>query len=221
MPIPADIVKVTGSPAACKAAIDLLKGQVRSTVAEITDNVTVPLKYHHAISQQGAFFRNLRSFGVHVDQSPQPSKPGMPVKPPSTVPTARIDDTAEAAVSEPQWEVILNYQDAEEGDATWTLKTRDPAALERAKASIEEALEHAQAMSHVGFLTLPDRSLFPRIVGVKGSNVSRLRNETGADIIVSREDTTIAITGTESNIEAAKEAILEMASNGGRSQHRK
>ncbi|KAF8348341.1 hypothetical protein F5887DRAFT_953169 [Amanita rubescens] len=218
---PADIVKVTGSPAACKAAIDLLKGQVRSTAAEITDNVTVPLKYHHAINQQGAFFRNMRSFGVHVEQSAQPSKPGVPVKPSSAVPTARIDDTAEAAVTEPQWEVIPNYQDAEEGDATWTLKTHDPAALERAKASIEEALEHAQAMSHVGFLTLPDRSLFPRIVGVKGSNVARLRNETGADIIVSKEDTTIAIIGTESNIETAKEAILEMASNLGRSQRRK
>ena len=168
---------------------------MRSTAAEITDNVTVPLKYHHAINQQGAFFRNMRSFGVHVEQSAQPSKPGAPVKPLSAGPTARIDDTAEAAVTEPQWEVILNYKDVEEGDATWTLKTHDPAALERAKASIEEALEHAQTMSHVGFLTLPDRSLFPRIVGVKGSNVARLRNETGADIIVSKEDTTIAIIG--------------------------
>jgi len=163
----------------------------------------------------------------------------VPVKPPSAGPTARIDDTVDAAVTEPQWEVILNYQDAEGGDATWTLKTHDSTALERAKASIEEVLEHAQAMPHVGFLTLPDRSLFPRIVGAKGSNVARLRNETGADIIVSKEDTTIAIIGvfnlrmmlcsttyvlspgTESNIEAAKEAILEMASNLGRSQRRK
>lgn len=91
--------------------------------------------------------------------------------------------------------VILNHQDVEEGDATWTLKSRDPAALERAKALIEEAVQHAKAMSHVGFLTLPDRSLFPRIVGVKGSNVTRLRNETGADITVSKEDTTIVIIG--------------------------
>jgi hypothetical protein len=168
---------------------------VRSTAAEITDNVTVPLKYHHVIGQQGAFFRNLRSFGVQVEQSAQPSKSGVPTKPAGDLPTARIDDTAEAAVPEPQWVAILNYQDAEEGDATWTLKARDPAALERAKALIEEALQHAKAMSHVGFLTLPDRSLFPRIVGVKGSNVTRLRNETGADITVSKEDTTIVIIG--------------------------
>ena len=48
---------------------------------------------------------------------------------------------------------------------------------------------------YVGFLTLPDRSMFPRIVGAKGSNVARLRNESGADITVSHEDSTIVIVG--------------------------
>ena len=32
-------------------------------------------------------------------------------------------------------------------------------------------------------------------VGSKGANVSRLRNETGADITVSRQDNTITIIG--------------------------
>jgi KH domain len=51
------------------------------------------------------------------------------------------------------------------------------------------------SMSHVGFLTLPDRSVFPRIVGTKGANVARLRAQTGADITVSRENSTIVIIG--------------------------
>ncbi|KAK2464263.1 hypothetical protein APHAL10511_003720 [Amanita phalloides] len=214
---PADIVKVAGNPDTCKIAIDLLKDQA---AAEITDDVVVPLKYHHAIGQQGAFFRDLRSFGVHVEQSVQPTRSGIPAKPLNSGPSARIDDTAESA-PEPQWEVIPNYQDAEEGDSTWTIKARDQASLERAKTLVQEAIQHAQDMSHVGFLTLPDHSLFPRIVGAKGSNVIRLRNETGTDITLNKEDTTIVIIGTESNIEAAKDAILEMGSNGGRPQRRK
>ncbi|KAF8628885.1 hypothetical protein AX15_003671 [Amanita polypyramis BW_CC] len=217
---PADIVKVTGPREACKVAIELLEGQAKAAVAEIRDIVTVPLKYHHIVSQQGAFIRNLRSLGVQVEQSIQPSKSGVPTKPGGSL-DARIDDSAEAPPSEVSWEVILNYQDAEEGDSTWTLKARDQAGLEQAKAMIEEAVQHAEGMSHVGFLTLPDRSLFPRIVGAKGVNVTRLRNETGADITVSKSDTRIVIIGSESNIEAAKKAILEMTSNGGRFQRRK
>ena len=61
--------------------------------------------------------------------------------------------------------------------------------------TVADALAHAEKMSHVGFLTLPDRGAFPRIVGAKGSNVARLRNESGADITVSREDNTIVIVG--------------------------
>ena len=172
-----------------------MQGQIKPVTAEITDTVTVPLKYHHVIGQQGTFFRNLRSLGVQVEQSTQPSKSGLPTRP-CAAPTARIDDTAEPSAPEAPWEIILNYQDVEEGDSIWTLKARDQIGLERAKTTIEEAIRHAEGMSHVGFLTLPDRSLFPRIVGVKGANVARLRNESGADITVSKEDTTIVIIGT-------------------------
>lgn len=115
----------------------------------------------------------------------------------------------------------------------WTLKARDQAALDRALKHIQDGIEHAEKMTHIGFLTLPDRSLFPRIVGAKGSNVARLRNESGADITVSREDNTIVIVGmcctivagcselwmlmisvgTEAALESAKAAILKMTNN--------
>jgi hypothetical protein len=161
--------------------------------------VSVPLKYHHVISQQGAFFRNLRSFGVQVDQSIHPAKSAVPTPPTPSTPaalTARIDD-AENGVGEveAQWRVTENYQDAEEDDSEWALKARDESSLERAKKAVEDAIVHAQSMTHVGFLTLPDRSVFPRIVGTKGANVARLRALTGADITVSRENNTIVIIG--------------------------
>lgn len=163
----------------------------------MTATVSVPLKYHHAISQQGSFFRTLRSFGVQVDQSAHPQKSAVPPRPaPSAeAASARIDDAEDDAAIETQWQVQANYLDAEEGDSQWTLKARDQAGLERAQKAVQDAIDGAASMSHVGFLTLPDRSTFPRIVGSKGANVTRLRAETGADITVSRENSTIVIIG--------------------------
>ena len=207
----------------------------------ITKEIVVPLKYHHVISRQGAVFRTLKSFGVQVDQSIQPQRVALPSRPlPTVTPSARIDDfEGNSASPEFEWEVITNYQDAEEGDSIWTLGARDQEGLEKAEKAIADSIASAERMSHVGFLTLPDRSSFPRIVGSKGANVARLRNETGADITVSRENNTIVIigqyppsltdeaiyslltyAGAEGEIKAAKEAIIRMASNGNRGPRR-
>ncbi|KAF8441452.1 hypothetical protein L210DRAFT_1055834 [Boletus edulis BED1] len=213
---PSDIVKVSGSQSACEAAIGELKARTQKALTPVellTTVVSVPLKYHHVISQQGSFFRNLRSYGVHVEQSVHPQKPAVPTHPPqNTTSTARIDDAEEDA-PESSWQVTPNYQDAEEGDSQWTLKAKDVASLERAQSDIKAAIEQAEAMTHAGFLTLVDRSAFPKIVGTKGSNVARLRAETGADITVSRDSNTIVIIGSESAVEEAREAILKQTAS--------
>ncbi|KAI0630344.1 hypothetical protein C8Q77DRAFT_1200897 [Trametes polyzona] len=223
---PANLVKVSGPRAACEKAVEELKAQIKPPAPEgVTATVTVPLKYHYAVSQQGNLFRQLRSSGVHVEQSVQPSKPAVPPQPSSqagAAVTARIDDPdTDAAGAEAQWQVVPNYQDAEEGESVWTLKARDQAGLDRALKLIQDGLAHAEQMTHVGFLTLPDRSMFPRIVGAKGSNVARLRNESGADITVNRDDNTIVIVGSETAIETAKDAILKMTANNNRSRGRR
>ncbi|KAJ4483213.1 hypothetical protein J3R30DRAFT_3446889 [Lentinula aciculospora] len=209
----ANIVKVTGPRAACEKAIDSLKASVKVAAPElVTSTIPVPLKYYNAISQQGQFFRNLRNFGVQVDQSIQAQKPEVPRRPtPSGTSSARIDEEEDADGPEVEWEVAPNYQNVEEGDSLWTLKARDQAGLERAEKLVHDAIEHAKGMSFVGFLTLPDRTTFPRIVGPKGANVIRVRNETGADIQVSRENNTIIIIGSENNIVAAKNAVMKLA----------
>lgn len=135
---------------------------------------------------------------------------------------------------EAEWQVVANHQDAEEGDATWTFKANDQESLDKALQLTRDAVEHAKEMTHVGFLTLPDRTVFPRIVGAKGANVARLRAESKADITVSRDDNTIVIVGkysallttvdfrscvfpgSESAIETAKDAILKMTTPRGR-----
>ncbi|CAE7078804.1 unnamed protein product [Rhizoctonia solani] len=210
---PDNIVKVSGSRSACEKAIKEMSE--RSIPQEqVTTTITVPLRYVHSISQQGTFFRTLRQVGVYIDQSQQPTKAVSTPRPPPPSGAARIDEEpAEEAV---QWQVTENHQDGEEGDAEWTLRGRDQSALDKAQKMIEEAIEQAQGASHVGFLTLSDRSVFPRIVGTKGANVARLRNETGAEITVGREDNTIVIIGSESAIEHAKSKILDIANNSGR-----
>ncbi|KAF8070641.1 hypothetical protein FPV67DRAFT_1779960 [Lyophyllum atratum] len=201
----ANLVKISGSRAACEGTIEELKGQVKPPTPEgIVETVSVPLKYHHVISQQGSFFLGC------PDQSLPPRK-------------HRLPESMKRRTS-----LLLKFN----GKSFRTIKTRrteirpgrsklvTSPGLERAQKLIQEAIEHAQRMSHVGFLTLPDRSVFPRIVGTKGANVARLRTETGADITVSREDSTIVIIGSESAILAAKDAIVRMVSNPGRPQRR-
>lgn len=175
----------------------------------VTTTITIPLKFHHSITTQNNLFRTLRSFGVTVEQSKIPQKPASSTHPATNGASARIDDNQEDEGVE--WHVVANYQDAEEGDSEWTLKAHDEEALEKGKSIINDALEHAKASSHVGYLTLTDRSVFPRIVGAKGANVARLRAETGADITVGREDNTIVIVGTETALQDAKDAILKTA----------
>ncbi|KAF9010508.1 hypothetical protein BDQ17DRAFT_1322352 [Cyathus striatus] len=216
----ANIVKVSGSPSAVEAAIEFMKGEVKPSASEeITKIIEVPLKHHHAIAQQGNFFRSLRNYGVQVDHSAFPQKSAVPPRPSPDTSAARIDDTDEST-SQVKWEVVPYYQDVEEGSSTWTIRARDQAGLERAEKLINQAIDHAEKRTHVGYLTLLDRSSFPRIVGSKGANVARLRDETGADITVSREDNTITIIGTESSINGAKDAIIRMSSETGRPHHR-
>lgn len=172
----------------------LEQSHVREPAPEsVTAVILVPAKYHHAVTQQGNIFRTLRSFGAHVEHANLPTKAAVPTPPPGAA-SARIDETEEKEEGI-EWHVEVNYSEGEEGDVEWTVKARDQDGLDRARQTIEEALEHAKTMTHVGFLTMPDRKLFPRIVGSRGANVSRLRAETGADITVSREDSSIVISG--------------------------
>jgi hypothetical protein len=64
-------------------------------------------------------------------------------------------------------------------------------------------MDHAEKMAFVGFLSGLDKSAFPRIIGTKGANVSRLRDETGADINVSKEDDVITIAGLFSSFDVS------------------
>lgn len=228
---PADIVKVAGPKPAVEKTIDDIKKQIRATAADaIREVISVPLKYHNAIVQQGHLLRTLRSHGVQVDYSAVPSKPSNP-QPSEHV--ARIDDDDDSSPQKVRWEVVPNYRDAEEGSSEWTLRAKDQTSLDKATSFITAAIERAEKAAYVGFLVVSDRSVFPRIVGSKGAysrwyfqtlaynsflgaNISRLRLETGADITVGRDDNVITIVGSEDCLETAKNALMEFIESKGR-----
>jgi len=196
----------------------VLQSQVSNAAQSegVTDIITVPLKYHDALTSQGAIFRTLRTFGVDAEPSAQPTKSSLPSpsgsSSSSTALAARVDDAETATTTtttEEQWEIVENYKDTEEGDSTWTLKGRDQAGIDKAKSAIQEAIDKAKAATHIGFLTLPDRSSFPRIVGAKGSNIARLHSMTGASIHVGRDNNTITITGSFSVTLAASSSLRD------------
>lgn len=209
-----NLVKVSGPKAACEAAIKDMQASAKSAPPErersaqysntnasaVTETVEVPLKYHHAISQGGQFFRNLRNYGVNVDHSVAPPRGSAPARPTAGAASARID-ADEADPSQPTWELAENHADADESISTWTLKGRDQEGIDKAKEALEEAIKNAQAISHVGFLTVPDRSVFPRIIGSKGATVQRLRADSGADITVGKDDNIITLQGTLHSVE--------------------
>lgn len=100
-----------------------------------------------------------------MEQSSVPPKQPPPSRPISEgAASARIDDAVEEA-QDVEWQVVPYFQDAQEGETTWTLKAKDASSLENAKKLIADAIEQAEKSSMAGFLTLPDRSAFPRIVG--------------------------------------------------------
>lgn len=211
---PADIVKVVGSKPAVEKTIDDIKKEIKAPAPDaVRETISVPLKYHNAIVQQGQLPKTLRSYGVQVDYSAVPSKSSPPQP---SEPVARIDDDDDSSPQKVRWEVVPNYRDAEEGLSEWTLRAKDQTSLDKATSLITAAIERAEKAAFVGFLVVPDRSVFPRIVGTKGANISRLRLETGADITVGRDDNVITVIGSEDCLETAKNALIEFIESKGR-----
>jgi polyribonucleotide nucleotidyltransferase len=79
------------------------------------------------------------------------------------------------------------------------MRARDAESLELAQKFIREALEKADGITHIGYMAFPDRGTFPRIIGSKGSVIDSLSMESGAEIIVPKDDVTIKIYGAFSS----------------------
>lgn len=131
----------------------------------------------------------MRAVGVNFSQDGKPPHENSGA-------AGRIDDEVETDSHGVEWKLVPYGVGTEEGATELTLKARDEQSLELAQKVIREALEKADGITHIGYMTFPDRGAFPRIIGNKGSVIDSLSVESGAEIIVPRDDVTVKIYGT-------------------------
>jgi predicted PilT family ATPase len=215
-------VKIKGSSTAveeAKAHIEeLLKGQQGETVQ-------VPQHLHHVISDNGSFFRRLRSdYQVTVDHAGQqpPAKPtAVETREGATNGTSLplITDEPDAAVDTHSWKIVENAPAAgEDTSATipWVL-SGSTENVAKAKAALDKALVSATQQGATGYLILPDPKTYRFVVGQGGSQINTIRKKTGCRIQVPKgqaKGEAIEIKGTKEGLEQAKELILEAVRNG-------
>lgn len=213
-------VKIAGQPSDVEKA--------KAHILEITkeqegETVLVPRSLHHAIADNGQFFRRLRNdHKVTVDHAGQrpPPKPSTPTPTRSnknggggsSMPLITDDPSATTH----SWEVHDLHPSAEEGEIPWVLAGPSPEAIQAARAKLDKALADAKNQDSIGFLILPDPRAYRHVVGPGGSEINRIRKQTGTKIQVPRDQNkgeAIEIVGSKDGVEAARACILEVVGN--------
>ncbi|KAI1766953.1 hypothetical protein GGR53DRAFT_484179 [Hypoxylon sp. FL1150] len=208
-------VKLVGQPANVEKAKEHISSIIKEQQGE---TIQVPLKYHHAISDNGQFFRKLRNeHKVTVDHAGHavPSKPKPSTTRASNGALPLITDDVEAAADAHSW-TIVDTASTEDGEIPWVLKGNTD-NIEKAKRAITAALDQAQKNSTIGYLILPDPSTYRHVIGQGGSKVNSIRKQSGCKINVPRDqarDEAIEILGSKEGCEKAKELILQAVRDG-------
>ncbi|KAF4554324.1 KH domain-containing protein 1 [Elsinoe fawcettii] len=212
-------VKIAGQPSDVEKA--------KAHIAEVTKDqegttITIPAKYHHAISDNGQLFRRLRSdHKVTVDHNGQkpPAKTSAPT-PQRSAGSSLPLITDDATSAEPHWETHSLHSDAE-GSIPWVLSGPSAAEVDKAKERIERALREAEKSDTVGFLILPDPRSYRLVIGPGGAEINRIRKETGTKVQVpggkgkgGGEGEAIEIVGSSDGVKRAREEILKAVSAG-------
>lgn len=214
-------VKVTGQPEDIQNAklhiIQLTKDQEGETIQ-------VPRMYHHAISDNGQFFRRLRNdHKVTVEHGG--AKP--PPKPTASPSTPKSNGASMPLITDDQndahhWELVdtANGGATEEGEIPWILRG-DPDNIAKARSLLDKALEQAKSRESecTGYLILPDPKTYRFIIGQGGAQINSIRKQTGCKINVPRDQvpgSKIEIVGSREGVEEARDIILDVVQNGGR-----
>ena len=206
-------VKITGRPEKVKAAREHIETLLKEQEGE---TVQVPRAMHHAISNNGQFFRKLRNdMSVTVDHAGQsaPPKPEAIRSNGGSLPL--ITDDAEAASDAHSWTIVQNVASSEDGDIPWVLRgSVDNVA--KAKKAVQAALDQAAKQDTTGLLVLPDARNYRFIIGPGGSKVKSIRSQSGCKITVPRENKgePVEVVGSKDGVEKARELILAAIQEG-------
>lgn len=218
-------VKIKGGSAAVENAkshvLSLLKDQQGETVQ-------VPRRLHHAISENGAFFRRLRNdYRVTVDHAGEQTPPrptltdSRDASSSADVSLPLITDDSPAGLDTFSWKIIeSNVEDPSDpsaaGNIPWVLSGSQE-NLVKAKAALEKAIASASQPAATGYLILPDPKTYRFVVGPGGSQINNIRKRTGCRINVPKDQSkteAIEVKGSKDNLDVAKEMILEAVKAG-------
>ncbi|RDW78523.1 putative RNA binding effector protein Scp160 [Aspergillus mulundensis] len=184
-------------------------------------SVDVPRHLHHAIADNGSFFRRLRNdYQVTVDHAGQqiPTKPSLEdsrgaVNGASSLPL--ITDEPTDALDAHSWKVVDNSPVASDpsqsGTIPWVLAGSTD-NVNKAKAALEKAIATSSQQSATGYLILPDPKTYRFVVGQGGSQINSIRKQTGCRINVPKDQAkgeAIEIKGSKENLDKARDLILE------------
>jgi polyribonucleotide nucleotidyltransferase len=210
-------VKISGLPADVENA--------KTHISEITkqeegEEVRVPRSYHHAVSDNGQFFRKLRAdHKVTVDHAGHqvPPRPSAPTPATNGGALPLITDDQETAAGAHSWHTVSVIPPDLEGEIPWVFRG-NPASVAKAKAALAAALEQVKKNTTTGYLVLPDPRTYRFVIGQGGSKVNSIRKQSGCKITVPKSDQPsgepIEICGSASGVEQAKDLILEAVKEG-------
>ncbi|KDQ15442.1 hypothetical protein BOTBODRAFT_31771 [Botryobasidium botryosum FD-172 SS1] len=199
---PSMVVKCGGPIDRCEEVIEELQARLRA-LKGLQSRVVAPLLYFCELSEHYVRTR-FSSQGVYVESVRRPRNSYL--IPPSAA------QEAVAIAPGTQWSITSNYApESRAGNFEWKLTAKDLPSLEHAEGMFTEMLTAvAMSASHIGFLTLPDPQRVAFVVGPLGQTVHAIEAETKTTIKIARGERTIVIIGTQTGLEAAKNAILRI-----------
>lgn len=207
-------VKVTGRAEDVSQAKEHITSLIKQQQGE---SIQVPRNAHHAVSNNGQLFRQLRhNHQVTVDHAGHaiPDKPDSSARA-KTGSLPLITDDAESTADAHSWKVVQTAS-TEEGEIPWVLRG-SPENVQKAKDIIRKALEQAKQTDSTGYLILPDPKTYRHVIGPNGSKVNAIRQQSNCRIQVPRDqakDEAIEIIGSKEGVEKAKDLILAAVRDG-------
>lgn len=210
-------ITISGLPSNVKDA----KKHIQQLIDEQRgESILLPVNIHHAIADNGQFFRKLRNdYQVKVDHGGKkiPTRLSHTVNGQtnrSSLPL--ITDSAERAKDAYIFTATTISNSHDEDQIPWNLRGT-PENIAKAKVVISTAVEQALNETTCGQLTLPDPQTYRFVIGSGGSKVNAIRRATGCRIAVPRDqssDEAIEIIGSADGVEKAKELILQAVEDG-------
>jgi hypothetical protein len=165
-------VTISGQPKDVAKAKEHIHGLVKDEEGE---TVQVPKNLHHAISDNGQFFRKLKKdHQVTVDHAghkipPKPTAPSNTRSNDGAMPL--ITDDQDISADAHSWHVVSLLDSNLEGVIPWILRG-PPENVSKAKQGLTAAIEQASKMTNTGYLVLPDPRTYRYVIGQGGSKVN-------------------------------------------------